>query len=196
MLRHFIVTDGWLNRMEKNDLHAISGISVPKISTYVSTIELMKENMDEKESRYSYYEVLITNRKISSSIEENPDLKNKLLREIKANANNGFTAQKMRDQLPYVIDKPKVLTKFINEKIDLEEAYDRAKITDTQKKLKIILGRLDDIEQKGFEQLGRNDLRAVEQTVKKISRGIKRVDAMVKQQIETSRNESSGQVSQ
>jgi len=182
--------------MEKNDLHAISGISVPKISTYVSTIELMKENMDEKESRYSYYEVLITNRKISSSIEENPDLKNKLLREIKANANNGFTAQKMRDQLPYVIDKPKVLTKFINEKIDLEEAYDRAKITDTQKKLKIILGRLDDIEQKGFEQLGRNDLRAVEQTVKKISRGIKRVDAMVKQQIETSRNESSGQVSQ
>jgi len=183
-------------KVTRTELHETSGISVKEISACVNIINLMNENKDEEESHYSYYEVLIKKPKISSSIKEKPNLKNKLLREIKANTNNGFTSQKMRDQLPYVIDKPKVLTNFINGKIDLEEAYDRAKITDTQKKLKTILGRLDEIEQRSFEQLGRNDLRAVEQIVKKIRRKICRVDAMVKKQIETSRNDSSGQVSQ
>ncbi|MCY3614856.1 MAG: hypothetical protein OXH03_07155 [Bacteroidetes bacterium] len=171
-----------------SSLVKVSGISKRKIDTFVSTIRLMKENKDEEESRFSYYNVLVTSRKISSAIEENPDLREKLLQDIKANNNNGFTAQKMRDQLPYVIDKPKVLRKFVNGNVDLEEAYDRAKITDTQKRLKKILSRLDDIEKGDITRLERNELRAVEQLIKKIDRSTQRIGKMINSELNSPRN--------
>ena len=96
---------------DPDELAKISGLSAKAIKKQVDIIELMQENQDEKESHYSYYNVAMTNRKISSEIRQR---KNNPLRDIVLAGirEESFTAQQLRDWLPVVLDKPKVAKKF------------------------------------------------------------------------------------
>lgn len=172
------------DKKEASRLAKIMGFSTSEINKHVKTIRLMKENDDDKESNFSYYNVLITNRKISKKIIDNPDLKNTLFTEIKADNTRKFTAQEMRQQLPQVIEKPRILKKFVKGDVDLEEAYDRAKISKTQDRLKRIRKILNDIEQRDIAGLGRNELRAIEQEVRKIGRYQDRIKRMIKRELD------------
>ena len=150
-------------------LSEISGIKTQEINTSIRIIEMMKDNYDKKTSNFSYYDVLVRNRKISTAIDENEKLRTKLLADTK-DESNPYTAQQMRDKLPAVIDKPRILKKFIDGEETLENAHERARVSDLQKKLKGIHDRLQDIEPNELDDLERNDLNAAEQIAKKISR--------------------------
>ena len=157
------------------NLVKLSGLTTRTINKNIKIIQLMKENNDDKLSHFSYYNNLVTNRKISAAIAERPALKDTLFEQIKAEE---FTAREMRDHLPTVIEKPKILRKFENG-VTLEDAYDRAKISGTQRRLKRICDGLDDIEKGDIDGLEHNELGAVRQVLRKIRRNLNRVSDML-----------------
>jgi len=162
-------------------LAKISGISVKEITTSIKIITLMNSCNETKTSNFSYYEVLVRNRAISSAMKTNVPLRDTLLSSIKA---KDFTAQQLRERLPVVIKKPRLLKKFVTENATLEDAWERAKVNDLQNKLRTIQTRLHDIEQADLVDLERNDLQAAAQTLKKIGREIDRVKTMLTAQLE------------
>ena len=166
-----------IQRKDANDLCKLSGIRVSEIKKFVNVVLLMIKNNDKKLSRFSFYDVLVRNRAISATIDKNPTLKETLLAQIKNN-NKAFTAQQLRDHLPTVIAKPRILTKFQKSEISLNDAFDRAKTSHAEQRLKKILDALDDIELDDLERLEHHELRAVEHVLRKIRRKLKRVTEM------------------
>lgn len=168
----------WVKEEEKDVsiLAKLSGISKAEIMKNVKAIELMRENSDNISSKFSHYDNLVRSRRISSTIKDDGSLRNTLLSQIKTKA---FTAREMRDYLPTIIDKPKIFRKYVNEDINLHDAFERAKISDTEQRLKRIHDSLDDIEMGDLESLERNQLRSIEQVVKKIRRRLESVSKMV-----------------
>ena len=165
---------------DANTLSKLSGLSVAEINKNVKIIQLMKGNNDDKMSRFSYYNVLVRNRAISSAIEQSPALRNTLLSQIKG---GDFKAREMRDHLPIVINKPKILRKFEKGDISLDEAFDRAKISDIEQRLKKVRGGLNDIERTDINVLEHNELKAVQQVVRQIRRDLRRVSDMIETKI-------------
>lgn len=167
----------WVKEEKKNiaDLVKLSVLTTRTIKKNVKVIQLMKDNNEDKQSRFSYYNVLVTNRKISSEIQTNPVLKETLVRDIKSEK---FTAQEMRDRVPKVIQKPKILRKYARGDVTLEDAYDRAKISNTQQRLRKVRDTLDDIEKGDIDSLEHNEIGAVSQILRQIRRNLKRVYGM------------------
>ena len=160
----------WVEEDKKiaSRLAELTGFTEASIKKDVKIIQLMKKNDDDKLSRFSYYEVLVRNRVISSATAERPALQQRLLDQIKDEA---FVAQKMRDQLPTVLDKPRILRKYEEGDITLEDAFDRAKISGTEQRLKKIRDELDHLEKSDIDGLEYNRLKAAQQVVRKIRQG-------------------------
>ena len=172
----------WVVEQQKDPqtLAEVSGITATEIGKNVRIIQLMQQNNDNNLSNYSYYHVLVRTRAISSAIEDNEPLRETLLSQIKTEE---FTAQEMRQRLPTVINKPKILRKYEKGDIPLEDAYDRAKISGVEQRLKKIRERLDDIEQEDIKALDRSELKAIEQVVRRINQGLKRVSNMLENEL-------------
>ena len=172
-------------------LSNISGISAAEIRKSVKIIQFMKENNDSKTSHFSYYNVILTNRRISSAIEQDNSFKKTLLADIKSEA---FTAREMQDRLPTVIEKPKFLRKYERRDITLEDAFDRAKVSDTQQRLKRIRDRLGDFEHTDIASLQRGEIKSVQQIVRQIKRHLKRVSDMVETELATTPEKKSSSI--
>lgn len=168
----------WVEEDKKDisTLVKLSGFTADAIRKNVTIIHLMKENNDDNLSHFSYYYVLVHNRIISSTIPKRPALRDTLFTQIK---DEQFTAQEMRQHLPTVIAKPRILSKYERGDITLDDAHDRAKISGTQQRLKKIRDGLDDIEKRDIDVLEHNELRAVEQVFRQIRQRLKRVGAMI-----------------
>ena len=168
----------WIEEEQKDlaALSKISGFTRTEIQKNVSIIQCMKENNDNKLSHFSYYDVLVRNRSISSTIEDNTGLRDILLAQIKDEA---FTAQEMRERLPVVIDKPKILRKYVRNAVKLEDAYDLAKVSDAQQRLRKIRENLDEIERNDVARLEHGEIKALQQIVRQIGQRLKRVSDMV-----------------
>ena len=161
---------------EISSLYKLSGIRPSEIQKDVKVIELMRDNNDNKLSHFSYYNVLVRGRAISTAIANRATLKVTLLAQIKAEA---FTAQEMRQRLPTVIAKPRILRKYQKGDVALEDAYDRAKISGAEQRLKKIRDGLDDIELDDLSPLQYHEVKAIEQVVRHIGQRLKRVTKMV-----------------
>ena len=168
----------WVDEDKKdaNTLAKLSGFSAAEINKNVKIIQLMKENNDDKLSHFSYYNVLVRNRAISAAMTQRRPLQDTLFAQIKA---GDFTAQEMREHLPTVIAKPKILRKFEKGDVTLDDAFDRAKISGIEQRLKKIRDGLDDIEKNDINSLERNELNAVQQVVKHIRQRLNRVSRMI-----------------
>lgn len=170
----------WIEEEGKDiaTLVKLSGLTAAKIKKNVKVIQLMKENNDDKLSHFSYYDVLVTNRIISTTIEQRPSLRDTLFTQIR---DEEFTAQEMRQQVPTVIHKPKILRKYERGDVTLDDAYDRAKISGTQKRLKRVRDTLDDIQKSQIDGLEHNEVGAVRQILRQIDRHLKRVSGMIEE---------------
>ena len=157
-------------------LSNLSGISPAEIKKNVHTIELMKANDDNKLSHFSYYNVLVRSRPISAAIADSSELKQTVLAQIKSEP---FTAQEMRERLPTVIAKPRILRKYEKGEVSLEDAYDRAKISGAEQRLKKVRDGLDDIELDDIAPLEHHEIKSIQQVVRQIRQRLKRVGNMV-----------------
>lgn len=165
---------------ERSALSNLSGISITLIDKFVKTIQLMNENNDKERSRFSHYEVLCGTLDIKSAIEKSSILKDTLLSQIKMES---FKALELRKRLPTIIAKPRILRKFEKREVSFEDAYDRAKISGAERRLKKIRDSLDDVEKNDLTSLERQEVKAVQQVVRQIQRRLKRVSEMVESEL-------------
>lgn len=173
---------GW-NEKRISDLF---GESESTIRIRVKVIELMKQNQDNEKSHFSYYDVIIRTKELSKEMENEGGLAN-LLVDIRKlgeedDDNNAFTAQDLRKKLPVVLKKQKVLKKFNDGEISLEDAYQRARISDLEDKVKRAQGLLDDISISEVEQLEQGSFNAFKHAVRKLIKEVERINKMIKKQ--------------
>lgn len=159
----------------------VFGESKPTIYTRINVIEMMKENRDTSRSHFSFYDVLARTTEAKKHIEEG-GLK-RLLFDIKLFGENQdenyFTALDMRKKLPVVLNKPRVLKKYESGGISLDEAYQRAKTSRAEDKIKQATALLDDVEKSEIETLVRNELNALKLAFKKHQRQVKRIEGII-----------------
>ena len=161
-------------------LSNLSGISSAEIRKNVRIVQLMHANGDDKLSHFSYYNVLVRSRPISAAIADSQKLERTLLAQIKAEP---FTAQEMRERLPTIIAKPRILRKYEKGDISLEDAYDRAKVSGAEQRLKKVRDGLDDIELDDIAPLEHHEVKSIQQVVRQIRQRLKRVGDMVDTQL-------------
>ena len=158
------------------------GESQATIRTRVKVIETMRKNRDEKLSHFSYYDVVVRSKEISKKMNEARDFRTTVLRQIKAlgddpNA-NPFNAQDLRNKLPVVLKKEKVLKKYRDGKIDLDQAYQRARISKAEEKVKQATDLLSDIAKSDVRDLTASDSNALKYAVKKLCKEATRLRKM------------------
>ncbi len=151
---------------------SLTGMGKAEIQKQVKIVKMMQENADNNYANFSYYDVLVRSRKLAPAIQDNETLRKKLLSDIKTSA---FTARAMRDQLPTIMDKPRVFRKYMQGGVTLEEAYDRSKISGAEQLLKRVLTRLKEIEAPDITSLEATRARALQMHARKIEREIRRV---------------------
>lgn len=183
---HRIIRD---SEWEIKKLAEVTGFTESEIHKNVEAIDMMNKNNDREQSNFSYYiELFFRNRKISTAINERKDLKKTVLDQIKNGNKNEKKDRKhkaldMRKHLGAIIDKPRILKKYESGELDLEDAYDRAKVSDVQRKLKKICDEVADIEKDSLEKLERNELNSVKQIIRKTQNNLKRVSNMVEAEL-------------
>lgn len=165
-----------------NQIAELFGESQTTIRTRIKVIEMMKENNDNVHSHFSYYDVLIRTQEISQAMEEE-GLREILLPKIKSfgpNDKDGeFTALELRKKLPVILKKPKVLRKYMDEKIDLDEAYQRAKVSQVEEKVRQAKDVLNDVSQQDVSRLEHGRFNAFKQDVRKLKQEVERLENMI-----------------
>lgn len=159
------------------------GESLGTIRTRVNVVRLMKESDDDDQRRFSYYDVLVRTQPIWQEVrKECSPLRRAVVRQIKETnpaRDKEFTAQELRKKLPAVMKKPKVLRRYVGGKIDLDEAFQRAKVSHAEQRVKQALAQVEAIERRDVSSLDQNALNALKQAVKKLERGVRRVRGLV-----------------
>lgn len=167
---------GW----DEKRIAELFGESESTIRTRVKVIDLMKDNLDNKKSHFSYYDVIVRTRDISKEVES--EGLGSLLVDIRNlgedDDDNAFTAQDLRKKFPIVLKKPKVLKKFKDGEISLEEAYQRARISDLEDKVKRSKGLLEDISISEVKQLEQGSFKAFQYAVGKLLKEVERIKKM------------------
>ena len=165
-----------------DEIRETLGITKLELDKRVKVIEMMDESGDKERSHFSHYNVILRTRKIAEELENNPLLKKALISKICALGNeedSGFKAQDLRDKLPVVIEKKKVLQKFIDGKISLDEAYQNARISGAQLNLKAALNKLLDIEKSELIDLSAVEMSSALVTAKKLCKESERIRAII-----------------
>ena len=161
------------------------GESETTIRIRIKEIEMMHYNQDNILSHFSYYDVIVRNSDISKAIVDHPDLKSYLFDTIRNLGSDDdttdFTAQELRKKLPCVLKKPKILSKLVKGKLDLDDAYQNAKISKIEESVRKAKGLLEEVSQEEVDRLERNRFRALEIDVRKLSREVGRIDKVIKE---------------
>lgn len=156
------------------------GESQATIRTRIKIIKMMHDNNDNERSHFSYYNVLHSSR-ISKAMREE-GLKDIFLKKIKSlgpNDKDGdSTAIDLRKKLPVILKKPKVLKKYIDGEIDLDEGYQRAKISEVEKKVRQAKDILSDVSRDDVAQLEQGRFKAFKQDIKKLKQEVVRIEKM------------------
>ena len=176
------VKSGW----DWKKIAKVFGESKQTLMKRVKVIKMMVDEGCNDRSRFSYYNVLVSNPEIAKGLKEKKGLREKLIRSIASTSKQGgekpdadFTALEMRKQIPAILKKPKVLKKYIAGQIDMDEAYQTARVSNVEEKVKRADEHLKDIDRRDIEQLEQRSLSALKQAVRKLSRVVKRIEDMV-----------------
>jgi len=84
----------------------------------------MEDKGDNNVDRWSYYYEYLKSKKIGKARAQYPDLDDIIVAKIESE--EIAKAVDVRDQLPVICSTPKVLSKFVNNSVNFEKAYDSA----------------------------------------------------------------------
>ncbi len=164
-----------------SEIAELFGESEATIRIRIKIIQMMNIHEDSDRSHFSYYDVLVRNKDMLNEI-ENGGLPN-LISDIKLlgidEESNDFTAQDIRKKLPVVLNKPKLLKKYNEGKLDLDQAYQFAKISHVEDKVKQATALLKDISKSDISQLEQSDFNAFKHATNKCSREAVRIKNII-----------------
>ena len=158
------------------DLHRIARVnrtSVPYVKSQLATVDLMGSENELNERKYSWYNVLTSNRAINRIYEDNPAFRSRVLSVIRdaspeasdpvARASTSF-----RDALTTLIKKERPLRKFCSGDMTLQEASDEARMSSLSAKLRKVRDLLRNVDSTDFAGLSRADLNDAANTFKRL----------------------------
>lgn len=170
--------NGWtVDRIAK-----LFGESVQTIYKRINAIKTMKDSGDSDRSHFSYYDVVVRKPEIYGKIAESPKLRDRLFEEIRdvgTGDDQKFTAQDLRNGLPTIIKKPRILNRYVNGQVEFEEAWDRAKVSPAEDRVKRAVSLLEEISKTDVSGLRQNSLNSLTQAVKKLDRVVARIRGMI-----------------
>lgn len=169
----------FIQKRKRNSFRSMAqqfGESEATLRKRVKVIELMRKHRDDERSNFSYYDVIVRKPEILAATERQ-DVRDWLLDSIKR-PDKQFTAQQMRQQLPAVLGKPKVLKRLINGRLTLDEAYHQATLSAPQKAIRRAIEMLSDISAREVNSLDLNSFNAFRQDARKLRREYQRVRKM------------------
>lgn len=169
----------FIHKRKGNSFRAMAdqfGESEATLRTRVKVIETMRKHQDDERSNFSYYDVMVRKREIETAMQQ-ADFNNWLMESIR-NPEKPFTAQQMRQQLPAVLRKPRVLKRLLSGRLTLEEAYHQATVSAPQKAIRRAIEILNNISAPEVKALDGNSFNAFKQDVRKLRRDCKRIGRM------------------
>ena len=159
----------------------IVGETVAELEKQINIINAMRENHDRDRFNFSYYETMLRNKKIKDACDSKPFVKDALLKEIKKQ-DKSFTALDMRNKLPAILVKKKILKKFTCGEETLDESYQQAKPSDPLKKIKSAIAQIKSIEITDISSLEKTELNKITLEIKGCKQSIDRLKKMLEQQ--------------
>ena len=148
--------------IEVGTLARLFNESAVMIRHRVNAVALMAENNDVELTHYSHYEVVLRRRVIANEMDSNPDFRSLLLRRIvevdTRSKEEQLTAQELRDKLPVVIKKKRIFRRFLEESIELDEAYQLAKISRVEENVRRARELLSGVERRDIARVDANRL--------------------------------------
>ena len=170
---------GWSH----SDIASLFGESVGTIRTRVAVVSLMRESEDDDRRRFSYYDVLVRTPKIWQAVRNDGSVLREnvigRIKELDPSREQDFTAQDLRKKLPVIIAKPKVLRRYVKGEVDLDEGYQRARVSLAQQRVTTASAQLEAIEKSEVVTLDQNSLNALKQALRKLERSLKRIHGLV-----------------
>ena len=155
------------------------GESQQTMRTRVKVIDAMRENDDGEQSNFSYYDVIVRNSAINSTMDGDEEFCT-WIRDSIRRKEKPFSAQEMRKKLPVILKKKKILRKLVRDDLELDDAYSRASISKAQKALQSAKGILEDISDGQVRELDRGEFNAFEYDLRKLRQALSRIEKMAK----------------
>lgn len=157
-----------------------------EINKRIQIIKLMKKNGDQDKSHFSYYDVLLRTRTINNSNNYTSEVKEFLLSTVKDLGVKGsdyadFKAQDLRSKMPSILEKKKILKKFVKGELTLDEAYQDARPSDPQKKVRMAKDKIMDIAKIDVSCLEIFSINELLANVSKLIKEVKRMQLMVQE---------------
>ena len=91
-----------------------------KLQQYIDTYQFMIDHDDNKPDRWSYYYEYLRSTKIQKAGKDFANFDSIIVKKVKSGEIT--SAQELRDKLPVICQSPKVLKKFVGEKVEFEDA--------------------------------------------------------------------------
>jgi len=172
--------NGW----QYKHIAEVFGETQATVRKRIEIIRMMKDNQDNKRPHFSYYQVIVSNPEIKKQVKSEDGLPN-LLKAIKnfdgSEDKNEFTAKDLRDKLPVIINDEKIFDLFQEGRINLEDAYQRAKKSDLEDKVISAKELLEDISLSELCNLDQGSYNSFKDAVNKLNKEVNRINKMVKE---------------
>ena len=173
---------------------ALFGESEPTIRHRIKVIELMEQKDDNTRLNLSYYEVVVRDNNAYQKMRDGG--LNRIMEEIKSGSDTSgtpdddddegnskpFTAQELRKALPDLLKKPRVLKQYEEGKIGFTEASERARVSEVRRKIQTATVHLSDVSRIEINELESNDLNALRQAFRKLSKEVNRVKKLIEKE--------------
>ena len=166
------------------DIADAFGESQGTIRTRIRAIKEMHCSQDRARSHFSYYDVLVRSPDISRAMKERADLRDFLWAEIQGVKSpepneDDFTAQNLRQYLPKILRKPKILKKYMGQEMGLSEAGQLAKISGAEASAKKARALLQDVSKQEVLELEPNSFAAFKQSCRKLGQELTRINKII-----------------
>ena len=166
-------------RLSYRSMAELFGESQQTIRTRVKVIDAMRQNEDGEQSNFSYYDVIVRNPAINSTMNQDEEFSS-WIRDSIRKKEKPFSAQEMRKKLPVILKKKKILRKLVRDDLELDHAYSRASISKAQKALQRARGILEDISDGQVRKLGPGEFNAFGYDLRKLRQALGRIEKMAK----------------
>ena len=159
----------------------VNGVSQSHVSQQIKIIETMVVEGDNEPRKYSWYKVVVDNKKLVNEFDRLPGLQERVMETVKKarTADNEDTntraAFKFRDELRAITAKPKILADYAKGKLNLDKAAERARMSSTAQKLRKAREHLQAIEKEDVDNMEDSERNETRRIVKRVRQELDRV---------------------
>ena len=167
-------------KWDLKDIARLNRTNVPKVKTELATIELMADQHELNEHKYSWYNVLTSSRAISAVFTRNTEFRKRILTVIKNASPDADDAVErsstaFRNGLSKLVKKERPLRRFCSGSRTLQEAVEEAQLSTLSAKLGKARSVLNDIDSTDFVSLSHSQRSEASRVFKRLRQDIDRI---------------------